>query len=84
MGDMLYDLVKESKFDKTALETIIKLFEPKLKKSLYMTNPNDREDLAQELKIKLISYITKYDMDSIPGFWEFQAKVGKEKIQNRL
>lgn len=79
MGKILYELVKESKCNTVALETIINLFEPKLKQKLYMTNPNEREDLAQELKIKMIKYITGYDIDSIPGFWEIKEKVDKEK-----
>jgi len=79
MTNRLYDLVKESRSNNEALETVIELFEPKLKKSLYMTNPNDREDLAQELKLKMISYITEYDVDAIPGFWEIKEKTDKAR-----
>ncbi|MBA2871545.1 hypothetical protein HNQ85_001815 [Anoxybacillus calidus] len=75
---MLYELVKESKKNVKALETIINLFEPKLRKSLTLTNYSEREDLAQELKCKLIMYIQGYDVDSTPGFWEL-----KDQIQNR-
>lgn len=82
MADMLFDLVKESKFNKAAMESVIKLFEPKLKKTLYMTNPNDRDDLEQELKMKMVSYIKEYDMNSVPGFWEFKEKVDKGRETN--
>lgn len=68
MTKILYELVKEAKHKNTAIQTIINMFEPKLKKSMYMTNSNDREDLAQELKTKMVSYIRKYDIDSLPGF----------------
>lgn len=44
-----------------------------------MTNPNDREDLAQELKLKMISYITEYDVDAISGFWEIKEKTDKAR-----
>ncbi|MEH7353489.1 helix-turn-helix domain-containing protein [Neobacillus drentensis] len=84
MTKMLYELVKEAKYNNTALETIIKLFEPKLKKSMYMTNLNDREDLVQELKEKMILYIKGYDIDSVPGFWQIKDKVEKKKFEKRL
>ncbi|BBW98442.1 helix-turn-helix domain-containing protein [Geobacillus icigianus] len=74
---MFYELVKESKKDSRALEQIINMFEPKLQKTLSLTKLEEREDLAQELKYRLIMYIKKYDVDSIPGFWEL-----KEQIQN--
>lgn len=74
---MFYELVKESKKDSRALEQIINLFEPKLQKTLSLTKVGEREDLAQELKYRLIIYIKRYDVDSIPGFWEL-----KEQIQN--
>ncbi|MCM3006830.1 helix-turn-helix domain-containing protein [Priestia koreensis] len=72
MTRMLYDLVKESKQDRQALQTVIDLFEPKLKKSLSLTKYEDREDLAQELKCTLIQYIKRYEVDSIPGFWDLK------------
>ncbi|XJZ27539.1 helix-turn-helix domain-containing protein [Bacillota bacterium Lsc_1132] len=79
MAYMLIDLVKESKFNREAMESVIKLFEPKLKKTLYMTNPNDRDDLEQELKMKMVSYIKEYDTNSVPGFWKFKEKLDKDK-----
>jgi hypothetical protein len=78
MTSVLYELVKESKTNEKALETIINLFEPKLRKSLTLTSYSEREDLAQELKCILIMYIKGYDIDSTPGFWEL-----KDQIQNR-
>ncbi|MEW4226416.1 helix-turn-helix domain-containing protein [Rossellomorea marisflavi] len=78
----LYDLVKESKHSNQAMNEIINLFEPKLKKSLSMTHYDQREDLKQELKYRLINYIQKYNVDSIPGFWELKAQLeNKELIQ---
>lgn len=77
MQVMFYELVKESKVDNQALEQIINMFEPKLQKTLLLTKLGEREDLAQELKYRLIMYIKRYDVDSIPGFWEL-----KEQMQN--
>lgn len=76
---MLYELVKESRQNKQALETIINLFEPKLKKSLTLTNYNEREDLEQELKCKLIKCILDYDVESTPGFWELREQIINKK-----
>lgn len=84
MAKILYELVKEAKNNNEALESIIDLFEPKLKKSMYMTNLNDRDDLAQELKVKMISYIKGYDIDSVPGFWQIKERIDKEKNSKRL
>jgi hypothetical protein len=74
---MFYELVKKSKVDNQALEQIINMFEPKLQKTLSLTKLGEREDLEQELKYRLMMYIKRYDVDSIPGFWEL-----KEQIQN--
>lgn len=79
MNATLYELVKESKKSKRALESVIKLFEPKLKSSLSLSNYKEREDLAQELKCKLIKYILGYNMDSIPGFWDMQVKINNHE-----
>ncbi|PLR75281.1 hypothetical protein CU633_21900 [Bacillus sp. V3-13] len=84
MEKILYELVKEAKNNNEALESIIDLFEPKLKKSMYMTNLNDRDDLAQELKVKMVSYIKGYDIDSVPGFWQIKERIDKEKNSKRL
>ncbi|MCL6587904.1 helix-turn-helix domain-containing protein [Anoxybacillus sp. FSL W8-0382] len=76
---MFYELVKESKEDNQALEQIINMFEPKLQKTLSLTKLGEREDLAQELKYRLIMYIKRYDVDSIPGFWELKEQIQKGK-----
>lgn len=70
----LYELVKDSKENKESLKVLVELFEPKIKKSLTLTNYQEKEDLAQELKCKLISCIQKYDINSTPGFWEMRAR----------
>jgi len=80
MNVMLYDLVKESHENQEAMQTLIDLFEPKLKKSLLMTKIGEREDLAQELKYTLIKYIQRYNVDSTPGFWELKKQVQSKKI----
>ncbi|MGM9944571.1 MAG: helix-turn-helix domain-containing protein [Lysinibacillus sp.] len=74
MSNKLMSLVRKAKYNKGALIEVINEFEPKLKKSLYNTNQVYREDLSQELKCKLIHCVQQYDVDSVPGFWDLQAK----------
>ncbi|WP_042477597.1 helix-turn-helix domain-containing protein [Bacillus ndiopicus] len=71
----MYYLVERARYDEEALLELIKLFEPKIYKSLYFTTPSHREDLLQELNYKLINCIWKYDLNSVPGFWEFKDHV---------
>jgi len=77
---MLYELVKSSQENAQAMQMLIDIFEPKLKKTLSLTKHDEREDLAQELKCKLIQYIRRYNVDSTPGFWEMQKIVENQKI----
>lgn len=71
------DLVEKSKHDNLALLTLIIFFEPKLNKCLYETAPNNREDLRQDLLIKLINTIKKYESHSVLGFWDMKNKFDK-------
>lgn len=68
----LYELVKDSKKNTESMKVLVDLFEPKIKKSLSLTNYQEKEELAQELKCKLISCIQNYDLDATPGFWEMK------------
>lgn len=77
---MLYELVRSSKTNATAMQMLIELYEPKLRKSLSLTPFAEREDLAQELKCTLIQYIKRYNVDATPGFWEMKEKIKKQKI----
>ncbi|MDX8046529.1 helix-turn-helix domain-containing protein [Gracilibacillus sp. S3-1-1] len=79
MSISLYDLVKEAQENIQAMQKLIDLFEPKLKKTLFLTRYEEREDLSQELKYTLIRYILRYNPDSVPGFWEL-----KKSIENQM
>lgn len=72
-------LVEKSKNDDKALLSVINYFEPKLKHCLYQTHPFHREELRQDLMIKLIQSIRKYDVDSVPGFWDMKKKYTETK-----
>lgn len=83
MNDKLYSLVKKSKENAQAMNQLINLFEPKLKKSLLLTKYELREDLEQELKCTLISYVLKYNIDSIPGFWDIKEQIENKKSETK-
>ena len=77
MGNDLIELVQKSKIDNDALLTLINYFEPKLNKCLYQTQQHYREDLRQDLLIKLIHVIRKYDVQATPGFWDMKKQFSK-------
>jgi hypothetical protein len=76
----LYELVKESQQSKEAMNELLDLFEPKLKKSLLLTQVDQREDLAQELRFVLVNYIRKYNVKSTPGFWELKNQLENKRV----
>lgn len=49
--------------------------EPKIKKSLRYTDPQNREDLEQELKVKMTECLRKGVFKNPPGFWEFAKRI---------
>ena len=64
---ILYDLVKEAKSNTEYETKVIRSFEPKIKQSLYLTRLENREDLDQELKIRLIRYVRDFSLFNVPG-----------------
>ncbi|WP_053220310.1 hypothetical protein [Virgibacillus senegalensis] len=52
-------------------EFIIQM-EPKIKKSVMYTSPQERDDLEQEIKLKMIETVTRGVIKETPGFWEFK------------
>ena len=71
MGYLMKLLKKAKNNDKKAMEEIIIKFTPKIRKSLYQTSLQERNDLRQEVNLKIIEAVHKYDIESIPGFWDF-------------
>lgn len=68
----LYSLVQSAQTgNEIALLAIVELFQPIIRKCLKLTSYKNREDLLQELYLKVIEEIKKYDLDSVPDFWEF-------------
>jgi predicted component of type VI protein secretion system len=79
LDETLYQLVNKAKEDSKAIETIIDMFTPKIKKTLLQTDFQNREDLEQELQLKLVTLIRMYDLEEVMGFWEFHKMV-KSKV----
>ncbi|MDQ0300311.1 hypothetical protein J2S78_002758 [Salibacterium salarium] len=50
---------------------VLETVKPKIKKSLNNTTPQDRDDLEQELALKIIEKKETMDFSDVPGFWEF-------------
>lgn len=58
------------KADSEEVINIIERFQPKIKKSLSNTNYQDREDLEQEIKVKIIEKLTNIKFNDCPSIWE--------------
>ena len=71
---ILYDLVKEAKCNSEYETKVIRTFEPKIKKSLYLTQVENRDDLEQELKIRLIRYVRDYSLENVPGLFDLNEQ----------
>lgn len=82
MNRSLFTLVKQSKTDNNSLENVIDLFSPKIHRSLQQTKKQFREDLSQELKIKIVNCTRKYDVDKTPGYFQMIDLLERKGIQN--
>ncbi|KOS63840.1 hypothetical protein [Lysinibacillus sp. FJAT-14222] len=51
--------------------TIIENFIPKIKQCLHITDYQEREDLEQEIKLKIIEKLTTVKFQDAPSFWDF-------------
>ncbi|MDT9027481.1 hypothetical protein [Rossellomorea yichunensis] len=66
----LYDMVKEAKNNSLYEVNVVRTFEPKILKSLHLTKQENREDLEQELRIKVIAYVRNYSLEDVPGLFD--------------
>ncbi len=81
MKDSLFTLVKQSRTDNHSLVKVIDLFSPKINRSLQQTTEQHREDLSQDLKIKLLVWIRNYDVENTPGFYEMIELIARKQTQ---
>ncbi|MDP1417093.1 hypothetical protein Q8G35_01560 [Peribacillus simplex] len=64
----------DKKLSKDELMDLIDSLNPKIKKSLKNTNYQDRNDLEQEIKLKIIESYEKIAAIEAPNFEEFLAE----------
>jgi hypothetical protein len=59
-------------FEDKDIEDLLEDFQYKISYSLHNTSFHERQDLEQELKMKIIEKMMYLNLEtSIPGFWEF-------------
>lgn len=54
---------------------VLKTMEPKIKKTLFNIPINYRDDVGQDLKIKIMQTANKIKYEDTPGFFEFDQNV---------
>ncbi|MFU7590326.1 helix-turn-helix domain-containing protein [Priestia sp. RMT2NF4] len=70
--ETLYELVNKVKSgDEEASRRLLKKLEPKLNKAVQNFSLHEREDVKQDLKIKILSAVKTFDFSQTPGLWEF-------------
>ncbi|MED0738997.1 helix-turn-helix domain-containing protein [Aneurinibacillus thermoaerophilus] len=80
--DDLTSLIKDAQNkDTEAVLLFVQTFKPKLKSSLYQTSLSEREDLEQELTIKVMETVCNYNLDDTPGFFEFIEQIEKKRTE---
>ncbi|KAA6443794.1 sigma-O factor regulator RsoA [Bacillus atrophaeus] len=67
-----------NKTDAEEIERLIAGFSPMIKKKLRNTSFQEREDLEQELKIKIFEKADMLLCQEVPGFWEFIVEYMEE------
>lgn len=50
---------------------VLELLNPKIKSSLKQTSYQDREDLEQEIKLKILQHLDNVNKRDIPNFFSF-------------
>lgn len=60
--------------DEESMEQILQQLEPKIQKSLQQTFFQEREELAQELTLKVMTLVHSFQLKQVPGFWEYIEK----------
>ncbi|MBM7541303.1 helix-turn-helix domain-containing protein [Amphibacillus cookii] len=82
--DELIDLIKQlnsKEDDGIAINKLIKQFEPKIRRSLLEIDALDREDLAQEIKLTLIEFIYKFNIEDVPNFEQFIIDINERQYK---
>ncbi|MCA0988932.1 helix-turn-helix domain-containing protein [Guptibacillus algicola] len=80
MESRLYNLLQRAKKqDEEAISLILQTFEKKIEAELRQTSYAERDDLRQDLYMKVYEAIEKYKIDDVPDFEEFVINLEKGK-----
>ncbi|TYR79344.1 hypothetical protein FZC66_14635 [Priestia megaterium] len=71
----LYELVQKVQADdQEAVKELLERLQPKINQSISFFSYGDREDIEQELKIKIIQAAKAFKLESTPSLGEFFSK----------
>ncbi|MFS0558710.1 helix-turn-helix domain-containing protein [Brevibacillus sp. 179-C9.3 HS] len=63
----LVTLVKRAQNNEAyAVHEIVRMFEPKIKRTLRLVNREEKEDIRQEISLKIIEAVLKYNFRKAP------------------
>lgn len=63
---------------KKEVEEILIDFDKKIQKCLNQTSISEREDLSQEIKLKIIEKLMSIEFRDTPSFWDLVQKDGTD------
>lgn len=80
MEKRLYTLLQQAKKEeKEGMSEILNQFEKKIEAELRQTSAQNRDDLRQELVLKVMEAVEKYKVEDVPNFEQFlEAQKGKK------
>lgn len=68
----LYNLVELAQAgDQEAMYSIIERFKGLIRKQCKSVNKQDQHDIEQQISEKIIIAVRHYNLEKIPGFWDF-------------
>ncbi|MGM7703137.1 helix-turn-helix domain-containing protein [Pseudalkalibacillus sp. Hm43] len=71
----LYDEVQKAKRnDREAMERILERLEPKIKHTVLSIEKKYQEDVEQEVKLRVMEAVRRYEVDDLPSFVEMLQK----------
>lgn len=83
MGKIYSTKNLENVYDNKNWEDILNDFQVKINYNLNKVPANDRDDLEQEIKLKIIEKVNNLlDKNNTPGFWEFISETPPKKDQD--
>lgn len=80
---MDYDCNDKNIMTRVEKEEFLDMFTPLIKKSLLNVPIQEREDLEQELKLKLLYKLDWLYKQDTPGFWEFAIEYQKRTVEQK-